>query len=152
MSVVFYLSSIILANYLVDWLGIIQWGPLIFPAGAIVIGLTFSARDFVQWRHGKWGCWAWMLVATVITVAFSPKIALASGSAFLISESIDWVIFTVTDKPFRQRVFLSNLFGTPVDSVVFVVLAFGWVWPAIIGQTIVKFVSSLVVLPFVSNK
>ena len=43
---------------------------------------------------------------------------------------------------------MSNLFGTPLDSIVFVSLAFGLNWQAIVGQSIVKFISSLIVLLF----
>ena len=145
-SVVFYLLSILFANLLVIKYGIINLGFIMFPAGAVLIGLTFSARDFVQRRHGKWGAWLWMIIATLITVLFNQKIAFASGTAFLVAESLDWLVYTYSDRPFWQRIVLSNAIGTPVDSVIFVTLAFGWFWPAIWGQTIIKFVSSLGVL------
>jgi len=148
MEIFFYLGSIILANILVHTFGIVTVMGLTFPAGAVAIGLTFSARDYVQRKHGKWGCWVWMIVAMVITFFFNKNIALASMSAFMISEFIDWLIFTLSNRPFNQRIILSNLFGTPIDSVVFVALAFGWNWQAIWGQTVVKFVSSLLVLSF----
>jgi hypothetical protein len=35
-----------------------------------------------------------------------------------------------------------------VDSLVFILLAFGPVWPAIVGQAIIKYLSGLIVLPF----
>ena len=145
-SVIFYLGSILLANWLVIQYGIIEIGILVFPAGAAVIGLTFSARDFVQKRFGKWWCWAWMFLASGLTYLLNQNIAIASVSAFLIAELIDWLVFTFTRTSFKKRIILSNIFSTPVDSVVFVAIAFGWFWPVIIGQTIVKFISSLVVL------
>jgi len=148
-EVLFYLGSILLANWLVIQFGIIKLGFLIFPAGAVAIGLTFSARDFVQRKYGKWGAWIWMLVATVITVIFNRKIALASGTAFLVAEAVDWLIYTISKRSFSQRIVLSNLLGTPLDSLIFVTLAFGFVWPAIWGQTIIKFISSILVIPFI---
>lgn len=151
MSIIFYLASILLANWLVIEFGIIKWGFIMFPAGAVCIGLTFSARDFVQRKYGKWKAWLWMLVATGITVCFNWKIAFASGCAFLVSEGVDWAIYTYTKKPFKQRIVLSNLIGTPLDSLIFVCLAFGWFFPAIWGQTVIKFLSSLIVLPFIKN-
>ena len=147
-SIILYLSSIILANILVHTFGIITVLGLTFPAGAVMIGLTFSFRDILQQRHGKWGCWVWMFAALIITFFFNKNIAFASMSAFLISEFVDWSIFTYSKRPFNQRIMLSNLVGTPIDSVVFVVLAFGFNWQAIWGQTIIKFVSSLVVVGF----
>lgn len=146
MSVILYLGSIILANFMVIEFGIIQIGPLVFPAGAVAIGLTFSARDFVQKRFGKIWCWAWMITAGVMTYFLDSKIAIASVSAFAISETLDWFVFTFSDRSFKQRIILSNAVGTPIDSLVFVTLAFGFLWPVIIGQTIVKFASGLVVM------
>ena len=150
-SIALYLSGIITANILVHTFGIVKIGPLMFPAGAVMIGLTFSFRDMVQQRYGKWQCWIWMFVASGITLLFNPQLALASVSAFLIAEFIDWAIFTFTGGTFQRRLILSNLIGTPVDSFVFVTLAFGFYWPAIWGQTLIKFASSLLVLFFIKN-
>lgn len=149
---IFYLGSILVANVLVNQFGIIHFLGLTFPAGAVAIGLTFSARDLVQRKYGKWKCWVWMIVASVITIVFNPKLALASMSAFLISEGVDWLIFTFYRSSIKKRVLLSNLFGTPLDSFVFVTLAFGFIWEAIWGQAIVKLLSSFLVIPFLSKK
>jgi hypothetical protein len=144
--VILYLASIVLANVLVHTFGIVSFMGLVFPAGAVAIGLTFSFRDMVQREYGKWRCWLWMGVASLITVAFNPQLAIASFSAFVIAEGIDWLIYTLVPGSFSKRVILSNLFGLPVDSFVFVALAFGIMWPVIIGQTVVKLISGMVVL------
>ena len=151
MSAVFYLGSIILANILVHTFGIVTVLGLTFPAGAAAIGLTFSARDFVQQRYGKFGCWGWMLVASLLTLAFNQQLALASVSAFCIAELCDWVIYTRTKGSLEKRLVLSNLISTPLDSLVFVLLAFGPAWPAILGQTIIKLLSSLLMLPMLRS-
>lgn len=151
MSAIFYLSSIVLANILVNALGIVTVLGLTFPAGAVAIGLTFSTRDLVQERYGKFGCWAWMLVAVVITFAFNRQLAIASVCAFVVAELADWAIYTYSRGNIEKRLILSNLVSTPLDSLVFVLLAFGPVWPAIWGQTIVKMISSLLVLPLLKN-
>ena len=151
MSAVFYLGSIVLANVLVHTLGIVKVLGLSFPAGAVAIGLTFSARDFVQERYGKFGCWGWMLAASLVTCAFNRQLALASAGAFLISEFSDWAIYTTCRGGLVKRLLLSNLISTPIDSLVFVLLAFGPVWPAIWGQTLIKLVSSLLVLPLIKE-
>jgi uncharacterized PurR-regulated membrane protein YhhQ (DUF165 family) len=151
MSAAFYLGSIILGNILVHSLGIISFAGLTFPAGAAAIGLTFSARDFVQEHYGKFGCWGWMLLASLITYAFNQHLAWASGCAFFIAEFSDWLIYSRTKGSFEKRLLLSNLISTPLDSLVFVLLAFGPVWPAIIGQTIIKMISSLLILPLFKN-
>jgi uncharacterized PurR-regulated membrane protein YhhQ (DUF165 family) len=145
-----YLASILLANILVITFGIIHIGPLHFPAGAIVIGFTFTLRDFVQLRWGKAGCWWWMLGACLITLALNWQIALASSAAFLVGEGVDWLVFTFTDRPIHERMILSNLFGTPLDSAVFVAIAFGFQWQFVWGQTLVKFASSVLVIPLIA--
>jgi uncharacterized PurR-regulated membrane protein YhhQ (DUF165 family) len=151
MSAVFYLSSIILANILVHALGIVTVFGLSFPAGAVAIGLTFSTRDLVQERYGKYGCWGWMLVAVVITFAFNRQLAVASVCAFVVAEFSDWLIYTYSRGNIEKRLILSNLVSTPIDSLVFVLLAFGPVWPAIWGQTVVKMISSMLILPLFKN-
>jgi len=146
MAAIFYLSSILLANLLVIKFGIIHFG-LTFPAGAPIIGLTFSARDFVHRRYGDRAVWVFMILGCILTMLLSWRIALASGSAFLIAESIDYAIYRFTGKTFKQRIILSNIVSTPIDSASFVLLAFGWNWSAIWGQTLIKFASSLIVIP-----
>lgn len=158
-----YLLSILLGNITVIYFGIIKlmavdlhhpehvWGAITFPAGVVFIGLTFSFRDFAQRLWGKKAVWYWMIAATFITLLMNIKIAVASCSAFLIAEAIDWALFSYTKLPFKKRIILSNVISTPIDSAVFVTLAFGWYWPAIWGQTIIKFLSSLLVIPFIKR-
>ena len=147
-----YLSSIILANLLVQKYGIVSFLGLSFPAGAVVVGITFTLRDTVQIKYGKWGCWAWMILASLITLCFSSGIAVASMTAFVLSESIDWIVFTLYPGSIRKRMVISNLVGIPSDSLIFVTMLFGWNPAAIAGQAVVKIVSSLVVVFFLVRK
>jgi len=87
---IMYLVSILFGNLFVIWFGIVKVAGLTFPAGVVFVGLTFSFRDFVQRRWGDKFCWLWMIVATMLTFMLNQKIAIASVSAFAISETIDW--------------------------------------------------------------
>lgn len=147
-----YLISIIIANLFVIWFGIVHVAGLTFPAGVVFVGLTFSFRDYVQRYWGDWACWIWMLLATAITFYFNKQIAVASVSAFVISEAVDWFAFKTLKMPFRKRIYISNLFSCPLDSIIFVSIAFGWYWPAIWGQALIKYLSGLLVLPFIKNR
>ena len=147
----FYLGSIVVANLLVMNFGIIHVAGLSFPAGAVAVGFTFTARDLIQRRFGKWGCWIWMFVASGISAVFSPTLALASLGAFIVAEGLDWAVFTASPLSFRGRVIVSNLVGTPLDSIVFVYLAFGPIWDAMWGQTIIKLASSLLIVFLIKN-
>lgn len=154
-----YILSIVLGNFLVVWFGIIQVGPLMFPAGALAIGLTFSLRDFVQREVGH-QVWYFMILSTIITACMSfvlsnmpipPwKVAMASAVAFIASEFIDWLVYTVFKKDIIWRITVSNLFSTPIDSILFVGITFGsysFLQPPVYGQAIVKYCSGLLVLP-----
>lgn len=139
MEIIFYLGSIVLANVAVHIFGMVTlFGLITFPAGAAIVGLTFTFRDLVQRKHGNAKCWIWMGVALIITVLFNPTLAVASGAAFLVSEFIDWLYFKLSGKPLWARVFWSNCLSAPVDSAIFVTLAFGWNLDAIMGQAMIK--------------
>ena len=144
-----YIVSVLLANILVDYFGIVTILGLTFPAGVVFVGLTFSFRDFAQRFWGVWKIWLFIVIATFITLFMNWQIAIASVTAFLISETIDWLIFTIVKKDFIYRILISNIISTPIDSITFVVLAFGWNWDAICGQAIIKYISSLLVIPFI---
>jgi len=154
-----YCLSILFANLVVSYYGIINAFGLTFPAGAIFIGLTFSLRDFVQREFGH-KVWYFMIASAIITtitgVALSHlpiplwKVALASSVAFIISEGIDWLVFTLISKSMVFRICVSNLFSVPIDSILFVGIAFGsfnFLNPPVYGQAIIKYISGLLILP-----
>jgi hypothetical protein len=155
-----YVLSIFLANLAVAYFGLITIGWLVFPAGALCIGITFSLRDLVQRDFGH-KVWYFMIASTIVTtisgVALSHlpiplwRVALASAVAFLVSEAIDWFVFTVLKKDIIFRITVSNIFSTAMDSILFVGIAFGaWgLLPPVYGQFLVKFFSSLLVLPVI---
>ena len=147
-----YLSSILIGNLFVIWFDIVHFAGLTFPAGVVFIGLTFSFRDFVQRTWGDWACWFWMLLATIITFFLNQNVAVASVAAFVISEGTDWAAFKFLKYSFRKRIYLSNLISCPLDSIIFVTLAFGWNFPAIWGQALVKYLSGLLVLPIIKKQ
>lgn len=146
---ILYLASILLGNLLVIWFGIVHFAGLVFPAGVVFVGLTFSFRDFVQRNWGDWPTWGWMGMASVITLLLNWEVAIASCAAFIVSEGVDWFVFRILKVPFHKRIWISNLFSTPLDSLIFVTIAFGWNWPAIWGQALIKYASGLLVLPFI---
>jgi queuosine precursor transporter len=86
---------------------------------AIVTGLVLVVRDFAQREIGH-RVLAAMLLGLAFSVMTTPiAIVLASGAAFLVSETVDWAVYTWTKRPLSQRVMLSSLFGAPIDSAVF---------------------------------
>jgi queuosine precursor transporter len=148
---ILYLLSIIAANLAIHLWGILEIGPLVVPAGAFFVGMTFTLRDSMQQEYGRVHCWWWTLTAAALSALFAPTIALASVAAFLGAETVDWAVFTWTGGSPRQRAIRSNICGIPLDSLIFVPLVFGWVWPAILGQAVVKLISSFIVIGLVKK-
>lgn len=96
-----------------------------FPQGVslhpmtMVTGMVFVVRDFVQREMGHR-----VLLLMAMAVAWSfyyswPVIALASGIAFAISESVDWLMFSFTKYRLSTRILLSSAIASPVDTTVF---------------------------------
>ena len=122
-----YIATIFGANLLITHVGVVPVGfGLVAPAGVYCAGLAFTFRDLTQDTLGR----AWTIGAIVIgaglSALLSPQLALASGTAFLLSELADLVVYT----PLRERhwlaaVAVSNTVGLLVDSVLFLLLAFG---------------------------
>ncbi len=108
-----YISSVVLINYAFSTaphLDIIwsAWG-----------GLVFVLRDMVQTRFGH-GAIAAMLAALVMSyVTSDPSIALASATAFAVSECIDWLVFSITRRPLHDRLWISSALSIPLDTFIF---------------------------------
>lgn len=85
----------------------------------IATGMVFVVRDFVQREMGHR-----VLILMALAVAWSfyyswPVIAIASGIAFAISETADWLIFTFTRYRLSTRILLSSALAAPIDTTVF---------------------------------
>lgn len=132
-----YVATIILANFFIAHVGttcipngpclVPVWWGVMAPSGVIWAGLAFSLRDAVQHELGpRWTVVAVLFGAALSALISSPALALASGAAFLISELLDFAVYT----PLRARglylaVLASNVVGLVVDSFAFLLLAFG---------------------------
>jgi uncharacterized PurR-regulated membrane protein YhhQ (DUF165 family) len=101
-----------------DWLGGGAFQPL-----AIVTGLVLVVRDFAQ-RELKHWIWGAMIVGLALSSLTSwITVVVASGLAFLISETVDWAVYTFSRRPLSQRIMMSSLASAPLDQVVFIGLA-----------------------------
>ena len=122
-----YIATIFAANWAITTWGLVPVGfGLLAPAGVYFAGLAFTLRDLVQERLGKRWTIAAVLIGAACSAAISGPLALASGAAFLLSELLDFVVYT----PLRRRSWLvavaaSNVVGLIADSALFLWLAFG---------------------------
>jgi uncharacterized PurR-regulated membrane protein YhhQ (DUF165 family) len=88
--------------------------------------LAFTLRDLVQDSMGRWWTMGAIVIGAALSALVSPQFALASGTAFLLSELADLLVCT----PLRVRhwigaVMASNAVGLVADSALFLFLAFG---------------------------
>lgn len=101
-----------------EWLGGGAFQPL-----AIVTGLVLVVRDFAQRELKHWVLGA-MIVGLLLSMLTSwIVVVFASAAAFLISETVDWTVYTFSKRPLSQRVMLSSVFSAPLDQMVFIGLA-----------------------------
>ena len=94
------------------------WGEM-FPPMSLVVGAVFILRDFAQREIGHHILAAMGVGAALSYLMADPYVALASLVAFLISELVDWYVYTFTGRPLAQRILLSSAISTPIDSAVF---------------------------------
>lgn len=124
-----FIATIVGANWALTEYGFVSIGfGLTAPAGVYFAGLAFTARDMLRENSGR----SWTLVAIIIGAGLSyfledaQRIALASGTAFLLSELADAAVY----EPLRKRgwavaVGASNVVGFTLDSALFLWIAFG---------------------------
>lgn len=119
LALLLYVALILVVN-----VGFSVVPPIMTPLGlfapmAIFVGFIFVMRDFAQRSAGHWVLLA-MVVGTALSyVLASPYVALASAAAFAVSELVDWGVYTASRKPFHQRILISSIIATPIDTLVF---------------------------------
>jgi uncharacterized PurR-regulated membrane protein YhhQ (DUF165 family) len=122
-----YISTILLANWLIQRYGFVSVGfGLVAPAGVYAAGLSFSARDWLHELTGRWFVMAAIVAGAALSWFISPAFAVASGVAFLVSETTDLAVYTpLRDRHKYKALIASNVVGSVVDSLLFLYLAFG---------------------------
>ena len=96
--------------------GLAEWA---FNPVTIVTGLVLVARDFAQREIGHEVLIAMGLALLLTWFTSGGELALASGVAFLISELVDWAMFTFTKYKLSTRVLLSSALAAPIDTTAF---------------------------------
>jgi uncharacterized PurR-regulated membrane protein YhhQ (DUF165 family) len=158
---VLFCLTIPAANWMIGHLGTlcIADGPcvvpvapgLMAPSGVLMAGAALALRDLVQRRLGvEYGIGAIVVGALISAWLAPPALVVASTAAFLLSEFVDFAVYT----PLARRrlvlaVLASSVVGLVVDSIVFLWLAFGSLG-FLEGQIVGKLWMVLVALPFVA--
>ena len=101
---------------MVELPGLAAWA---FNPVTIVTGLVLVVRDFAQREIGHEVLIAMAIALFLTFVTSGGALALASGAAFLISELVDWAMFTFTKYKLSTRVLLSSAIAAPIDTTAF---------------------------------
>lgn len=133
-----FVAIVVAANLATAQWGLVTWLGVTATAGTWLAGLAFVARDGVQDTGGRKLVLVAIGAGAVLSAAFSPRLAVASGVAFLISELADFGVYS----PLRLRHrwtarLVSNTVGAVVDSAAFLLLA-GFPLVALPGQVLIK--------------
>lgn len=119
-------ASNILVQYPFDHLGmkdILTWGAFTYP-------IAFLVNDLTNRTYGKSAARRVVIAGFVIAVILSfylatPRIAIASGTAFLTGQLLDIQVFDrLRRQSWWKAPFMATVFGSMLDTAIFFTLAF----------------------------
>lgn len=113
-----YIASVVLANWAFSVLPI--WHGV--PAATAIVGIVFVTRDLAQRQVGHRVILAMIIALSLSFLLAKPLVAVASAAAFAVSETTDWGVYSIMNRPLRDRILVSSAIGTPLDSIVFLAL------------------------------
>ncbi len=145
MWVAAYVAAIVLVNWMFTAIAPAStpFGDLYFAN--IVVGVVFVLRDYAQRAVGHSILIATAFAGVLTYFAAGPELALASVTAFIISELFDWLIYSFWKKPLQQRILVSSLAAVPLDTFVFQNMAQYFTPAAFTTEVVSKIIGVLIV-------
>ena len=156
-----FIACVPLANYFIEHVGTVcvPNGPCLIPvapglsapSGVLLVGLALVLRDLVQRRLGLLWSAAAIVIGALLSATFAPpSLVIASGAAFMLSETADLLVFTPLQRRGLVRAAIASCaVGLVVDSVVFLGLAFGSL-DFLAGQIVGKALMVIATLPILA--
>ena len=129
MWVALYVAAIVAVNWM--FTAIAPWStPLgdLYLAN-VVVGFIFVLRDYAQREVGHYILFATAAAGVLTWYMVDPVIAAASITAFILSETADWGVYSFLRRPLSQRILISSMIAVPLDTLAFQYLA-GYLTPA----------------------
>ena len=139
-----YIGAVVAINWLFVVVPMVPVLGTMFPPVMLVVGFVFVFRDFAQREIGHWVVIAMLVAGGISYFMSAPVVALASVTAFLISEAIDWAVYTFTRKPLSQRILVSSAVAVPVDTIVFLQMVGFFDWTAVALVSAAKMLGAVV--------
>ena len=149
MGVLIVASNILVEIPINDWL---TWGALTYPVCFLVTDLTNRARGPAAARRVVYAGFGIGVAASLVLA--DPRIAAASGTAFLTAQLLDVFIFDrLRRQTWWQAPLASSLLGSAIDTALFFSLAFAftglpWVTWAVGDFGVKVAVALAMLLPF----
>ena len=121
---IIYIATVVLINMAFTYIQPFElYDGTIWSIGSVIAGAVFVARDYAQREVGHYKVMLLMITAGAISYLLAdPFVAIASISAFAISELSDYLVFTFKKGSFKNKVIWSSLIGVPVDTLVFLMI------------------------------
>lgn len=141
-----YIGAVLVANLGFTYLPMIPLpGGEMFAPMSLLVGFVFVLRDFAQREIGHKVIAAMAAGVLASYLLADPFVAIASATAFAISEAVDWAIYTYTRKPLKQRILISSAISTPVDSAAFMLMLGFFSWYGFAVMVASKMIGALIV-------
>lgn len=147
-----YIGAVVAINWLFVVVPMVPILGTMFPPVMLIVGFVFVFRDFAQREIGHWVIVAMLVGGAISYVMAAPVVAIASVTAFLISEAIDWAVYTFTRKPLSRRILYSSAVSVPVDTFVFLQLVGFFDWTAFALVTVAKMVGAVAFWAVLRNR
>lgn len=97
----------------------------VLPSMSLVAGLVFVLRDLAQRQVGHQVLVAMAAGGMASYWLADPRVAVASAVAFAVAELADWAVYSRWRGALAGRVLLSSCVAAPLDTALFLGLAFG---------------------------
>jgi len=122
---IFYILTVVFINLAFTYIPpiVLLNGAIFITTGSIIAGLVFVARDYAQREVGHKMVVALMVAAGGLSYLLAdPFVAIASITAFSISEISDYIVYSKYKSDFNKRVIVSSLVSVPIDTAVFLAI------------------------------
>ena len=119
-----YITTVVAINMAFAYIPpVVLFDGTIFTVGSVIAGLVFVARDFAQREVGHKVVLLLMAAAGLLSYLLAdPFVAIASITAFAISELSDYIVYSKYKGDFNKRVVVSSLVSVPIDTAVFLAI------------------------------
>lgn len=153
MTSAYYVGAIVVANVGFTYIPMIPLpGGEMFAPMSLLVGFVFVLRDFAQRDLGH-KVFIPMTIGLVLSYLLAdPFVAFASAVAFVISELVDWAVYTYSGNPIKERILISSAVSTPADSAVFMLMLGFFNWYGFVVMVVSKMLGALAVYYMLKRK